>query len=227
MVGQVFSTRFQDEGAALTALRQLEPALQGEALLTSFSAGRRHRFWEHNCVALGASAVEIEPLAGSDPHLAQIGLASFIELFPRDRTSGVEADEYNRLMADYADALRDFTLAHYRAGIPRPGEFWTGIRKTPLPTRLADRLDLYAASGRINMLDHESFEETDWAWLLLGCGLRPHTLEQHVRMHLAKLSSREVAALRQHVQQLTASMPRHMDFVRRVSAPGAPDRVRP
>jgi tryptophan halogenase len=217
IVGHVFSSRFEDEGPALSALRDFEPSLQGDAVLTRFSPGRRHEFWERNCVALGASAVEIEPLAGADPHLAQIGLATFIELFPRDRSSAVEAREYNRVMADYADNLRDFTLAHYRAGAPRSGEFWAATREAPLPTRLADRLDLYAASGRINMLDHDCFEETDWAWLLMGCGMRPKSLEQHVRMHLATLAPQEVTALRQHVRQLAASMPRHMDFVRRLS----------
>lgn len=219
MVGQVFSTRFQEEAAALAALRQLEPSLHSEPVLTRFAAGRRHKFWERNCVALGASAVEIEPLVGADPHLAQIGLATFIELFPRHRSSAVEADEYNRVMAEYADSLRDFTLAHYRAGAARRGTFWQAMREVPLPARLADRLDLYAASGRINMLDFEAVEETDWAWLLMGCGLRPHSLEQHVRLHLARTSAQEVAALRLHVQQLATSMPRHMDFVRRMAAP--------
>jgi len=225
MVGLVFSSGFQNEGAALTALGQLAPSLTSEPLLTKFAARRRRGFWERNCVALGTSAVEVEPLAGADLHLAQIGLATFIELFPRDRSSAVEAHEYNRLMAEYADSLRDFTLAHYRAGSPRDGNFWRAIREVPLPTRLAERLDLYAASGRLNMLDFECVEETDWAWLLIGCDLQPRSIEQHVRLHLASLSAQEVAALRLHVQQLAASMPRHMDFVRRVAAtparPGA------
>ena len=33
-----------------------------------------------------------------------------------------------------------------------------------------DKLDLFGANGRINLLDLESFEEVDWAWLLLGAG---------------------------------------------------------
>lgn len=216
MVGQVFSSRFQEDAAALGTLRQFEPALHGEPMLTQFSAGRRQVFWARNCVALGASAVQLEPLAGADLHLAQLGLATLIELFPRERASRIEAAEYNRLMAEYADALRDFTLAHYRAGPARSGDFWAATRAAVLPARLADRLDLYAASGRLNLLDHEPFEETDWAWLLLGTGCRPQSLEMHVRLHLARQSSQEVTALRQHVQQLAASMPPHLEFIRRL-----------
>ena len=39
------------------------------------SQRRRRRFWERNCVALGASRLELEPLAGADLHLAQLGIA--------------------------------------------------------------------------------------------------------------------------------------------------------
>jgi tryptophan 7-halogenase len=214
MVGHVFSSRFTDEARAFAALQASEPALRSEPVLTRFSAGRRRKFWQRNCVALGASAVELEPLAGASLHIAQIGLGTLIELFPLTRASTVEADEYNRLMAEHADALRDFTLAHYRAGPAQPGGFWAATRATSAPARLADKLEHYAASGRINLLDHESFEETDWAWLLLGSGCRPAALELQIRLRLEKLSLQEVNALRMHVQQLAASMPRHIDFVR-------------
>lgn len=221
MVGLVFSSRHQDESSALAALREAEPALQGEPVLTRFSAGRRRQFWERNCVAIGGSAIELEPLAGADLHLAQVGLANFIELFPRERGSTIESAEYSRVMAEYADALRDFTLAHYHAGPARSGEFWSALRGGPLPESLAQRLDLYAASGRLNMHDHEPFEEVDWAWLLIGSGCRPESLEQHVRLYLGRLSSQEVAALRQAIQQLAASMPPHQEFLRRQAAMAA------
>ena len=39
-----------------------------------------------------------------------------IELFPLDGRSAIEGVEYNRVMAEHADALRDFTMAHYRGG---------------------------------------------------------------------------------------------------------------
>jgi hypothetical protein len=84
-----------------------------------------------------------------------------------------------------------------------------------LPARLAHKLEHYAASGRIELLDHEAFEEIDWAWLLMGTGCRPDALELQIRMQLGKLAPKEVSALRTHVQQVAASMPAHMEFVRR------------
>jgi tryptophan halogenase len=218
MVGHVFSSRFQDGAAAQEALQAFEPALRGEPTLTRFAAGRRRSVWERNCVAIGAAAVELEPLAGADLHLAQIGIATLVELFPRDRHSTIEAAEYNRLMAEYADALRDFTFAHYHIGAARPGEFWSSIRAQALPANLAARLDLYGASGRINLLDHESFEETDWAWLFLGTGFPADSLELQSRLQLAQLAPQEVTALRSHIQRLVQSMPSHGDFLRHQAA---------
>jgi tryptophan halogenase len=214
MVGHVYSSRFADDDTGRANLQRFEPA-QSQPVLTHFSAGRRREFWRRNCVALGAAAVELEPLVGADLHLAQIGLALFIELFPLRRESNVEAAEYNRVMAQSADALRDFTVAHYRAGAPRPGEFWTATRAAMLPALLAEKLDLYGASGRISLLDHETFEETDWAWLLMGAGCVPTTMELQILLRLAKLSVPEVHAMRTQIQQLAASMPPHMEFVRR------------
>ncbi len=214
MYGHVFSSRFQDETSARAELQDFAPGLRGEPLLARFSAGRRRECWAGNCVAIGSSAVELEPLAGADLHLAQVGLANLIELFPRDRTSTIEAAEYNRVMAEYADSLRDFTLAHYLAGAARAGAFWDATRAVEPPARLAHRLDLYAANGRINLLDQEIFEEVDWAWLLIGSGKWPAAIELQTRDALAKLPPQEIAALRAQVQQLAASMPRHVEFLR-------------
>jgi tryptophan halogenase len=118
-------------------------------------------------------------------------------------------------MVEHADALRDFTIAHYRAGRPRAGEFWAAARANALPPELAHKLDLYAAGGRLHVLDHETFEEVDWAWLLIGSGCVPAAIELQVRDRLAKLTPRDVDALRTRVQQVAASMPPHADFVHR------------
>lgn len=214
MYGHVFSSRFQDEASARAELQEFAPGLRGEPLLARFSAGRRREFWAGNCVAIGSSAVELEPLAGADLHLAQVGLANLIELFPRDRASTIEAAEYNRVMAEYAESLRDFTLAHYLAGASRAGAFWDATRAVEPPARLAHRLDLYAANGRINLLDQEIFEEVDWAWVLIGSGKWPDAIELQTRDALAKLPAHEIAAMRAQIQQLAASMPRNVDFLR-------------
>jgi len=213
VAGIVYSSAFTSDDAALDRLRATIPGVSGEPLMRTFASGRRKYLWYRNCIAVGASGVELEPLAGADLHLAQLGLATFIELFPLDGVGAIEAAEYNRLMGEQADLVRDFTLAHYRANATRQGDYWEAIRRASLPERLAQKLDLFRANGRIRMFDHESFEETDWAWVLLGSGCIPQAIELHSKTHLEAVSPERFAPLRASIERLAATMPRHMDFV--------------
>lgn len=222
--GIAYGSAFLDDDAARAALAALEPAGRGEVVLTRIAAGRRQDFWSRNCIALGAAAMQLEPLAGAGLHFALLGLATLVELFPLHRGSTVEATEYNRLMGEHAEALRDFTIACYRAGRGRPGEFWAAARSAGLPAGLAHKLELYTANGRLHVLDQETFEEIDWAWLLTGSGCVPATLELQVRDRLAKLPATTVDSLRARVRQVASSMPPHMEFVRHQLAPPVPKR---
>jgi tryptophan halogenase len=221
LVGHVYSSQFTRDQAAFEELSGAAPGLQAPPRISSFAAGRLQSFWLHNCVALGQAAMQLEPLAGAELHFAQLGLGTLIELFPLRSPSAVEAAEFNRVMAEQADALRDFTIAHYRLGPQRPGAFWAAARALPPPDRLAHRLELFAASGRINMMDFETFEEVDWAWLLLGAKVIPQALELQIRTRLENLNPQQITALRTHVERLVASMPRHGEYVARSSGQGS------
>ena len=215
--GYVYCSRFLDDDTARGAL---SAALSGVADLRveNLRAGRRLNPWVRNCVAIGAAAIELEPLIGADLHGAQLGISALIELFPVGSGSAVEAAEYNRVMHEYGDGLRDFTLAHYHLGAARAGALWNAIRATPLPPRLAHKIDLFSANGRIHMYDFESFEETDWAWLFMGARQVPSALELQIHARVAQIRPEQVAPLREYVQRLVQSMPPHMEFVRRFGA---------
>ncbi len=213
MVGHVFSSAHMSDEDALTRLRQLAPDLR-EPRLQGISAGRRLRPWVRNCIALGEAALDIEPLAGAQLHFAQIGVGTLIELFPLDTRSQIESAEYNRIVGEHADALRDFTMAHYRVNTARTGKFWDAARAEPAPARLAHKLDLYRANGRIVMLDHESFEEVDWAWLLLGSGCLPATLEAQIQRLMEKVTPASVVPLHRQLVELANTMPPHSQYLR-------------
>ncbi len=219
-VGHFYCSAFIDDDAALAKLASVAPGARDARVVAHFKSGRRRRFWEHNCVALGQAALELEPLAGADLHFAQLGIATLVELFPLDGHSTVEGVEYNRVMAEHADALRDFTIAHYRAGPARPEAFWNATRASPIPVTLAHKLDLYGSNGRIDVRDHESFEEVDWAWLLMGVGDIPGALELQMTTLLESVTAAQMDPLRTQIERLAASMPPHIEYVRhQVSAP--------
>jgi tryptophan 7-halogenase len=214
MVGHVYSSTHLGDDEALAQLRKTVPDLRTEPRLTRFSSGRRRHPWIRNCIALGDAAVELEPLAGTQLHIAQLGIGTLVELFPLDARSRIEAVEYNRIMGEHADALRDFTMAHYRANASRTGAFWEATRSEPGPSRLTDKLDLYRASGRIILLDYETFEEVDWAWLLLGSGCLPVTLEAQIQRLVEKVTPADVMPLHRRLVDLAKTMPPHAQSLR-------------
>lgn len=213
VAGYVYSSEFCGDNEAVRQLRHYAPCVS-EPRLCNLRQGRRTRPWTRNCVAIGASAVELEPLIGADLHVAQLGIATLVELFPLDQHGALEAIEYNRVIGEHADALRDFTIAHYRVGMGRSAAYWTAMRAKPLPQALADKVDLYRANGHILLRDHETFDATDWAWLLLGSGCLPDALGLHARANLTNVPVEHIAGLRAAVAQLASSMPGHMDYVR-------------
>ncbi|HEU4485952.1 MAG TPA: tryptophan halogenase family protein [Povalibacter sp.] len=211
VVGSVYSSAFSSDDNAARSL--ISATGCAEPTLMKLQQGRRRCVWRGNCVAMGETAVQIEPLAGANLHVAELGIGLLIELFPLDGDSSLEAVEYNRIMGEFADSLRDFTLAHYRAGRLREGEYWHATRQAAPPERFAQRMDQFRAGARLEMLDHEIFEETDWAWVLLGSGCVPDALELHTRSTIAGARPETFAGLRTSILRLAGSMPRHIDYV--------------
>lgn len=212
--GYVYDSSVLADADAAAQLRQAcgvtDPATR------PLRSGRRARAWVHNVVGLGEAVMQLEPLVGATSHFAQLGVATLIELFPLARATRVEADEYNRLMADEADALRDFTLAHYLCAT-RTEDLWLRARTAPVPERLAARMDLFKANGHVRIYDHETFEETDWASLFLGSGWLPDTLEAQMAMRVRKVTAAEVNLIADQVRGLAESMPPHPVYLRHAS----------
>lgn len=216
-IGFVYSSAFSSDEAAVERLCQASgnsSSSRNVAMACSrLSQGRRKSFWERNCLALGETAIEIEPLAGANLHLTQLGIATFIEMFPIASDTRLEQIEYNRMLGEFADSVRDFTIAHYRTSA-RSEAYWSAVRDAAPPSRLQQKMDLYAATGRIDLRDNEVFDEVDWAWVLLGSGSFPDRIGVHPRSALDQVRADDLATLRDSIERLAATMPRHIDFVR-------------
>jgi hypothetical protein len=146
--------------------------------------------------------------------MVQLGISTFIEFFPLDAHSRVEAIEYNRVLTEHVDALRDFTLAHYLTS--RRSEL-ANMSSAPGLERLFQRLELFKSNGRISTFDHETFEELDWAWLLLGSEYWPDTMELHARSNLHEVLRPDAFdSMKSTIERLVSTMPLHRDYLRRL-----------
>lgn len=134
----------------------------------TFRPGRRERFWSGNCVAIGASAGYLEPLAAPLVLFIQRSLGLLLDHFPDAECHPALSRAYNEHMGQAYDAARDFTIVHYLVS-QRAEPFWRQAREVHVPSDLRWKLELYLENGRLDPGLLTLFPESAW-YGLLGAG---------------------------------------------------------
>jgi tryptophan halogenase len=205
------------EQAALDSLR----ALCGDAALAnvqpgSLRPGRRNMAWIKNCVALGAAAAMIEPLAVSNLQLLRSGILRLLELLPATAVSEIECREYNRRRALELDNARDFAAALYKTN-GRQGEvFWDARRAMSVPSTLDYRIRLYQSLGRVVLYDEEPLENTSWISLFDEQGLQPGRHHPMVHGYATSDLQAHIARTRSIMIEELQKMPLHSEYLNRL-----------
>jgi tryptophan halogenase len=181
----------------------------GDAVVGRIRPGARRRSWIGNCVAIGEAAIACDPIDALDLHVAQGCISHLITLFPATAAESTEADEYNRAMHLFGSNLRDFQAAHYKLNRRFDDPFWDAARDAAVPDSLQRRLDAFEARALIVLNDEESFQESGWASLLLGCGLLPTGYDPRIdavpdEQHIQKVQQRlrDVARVAQQMPKI-------------------------
>lgn len=217
--GCVYSSAHMNEAEATDhLLNNLDGPLAGEPRSLRFVTGRRKKFWEKNCVAIGLSAGFMEPLESTSIHLIQAGVSKLIALFPDATFNPAERDEYNRLTATQFEQIRDFIILHYHATERDDSEFWRYVRTMPIPDTLATKIDLFKSKGRIFRHEDELFGEANWLSVLLGQHIQPRTWDPMVdALNLDDVRDK-VARLHDLIRMTAEKMPTHQAYIDRFCA---------
>lgn len=217
--GHVFCDAFTAETEAADLLMA---SLDGPALadprLIRFTTGHRREMWRKNCVALGLSSGFIEPLESTSIYLVEIGIGRLIEYFPDRDFAPSLAAEYNRLMSQSFESIRDFILLHYHAS-RRDGAFWDYFRTLDLPDRLRHQIELFKATGRVAIYDNAAFAEASWVSIFLGQGICPDRYDARVDYLNREKLVRELDRRRALVDGAARSLPAHDQFISRALNP--------
>jgi len=172
--GHVYSSHYMnDDQAASILMGNLDGEALAEPRLLKFTTGRRKKFWNRNCVALGLAGGFMEPLESTSIHLIQTGISRLLEYFPRGRFDVVDTDEYNRRSIYEFERIRDFLILHYHLNQRSDSPFWIERREMELPAGLNRRIELFRANGRIHREFDELFTEVAWLQVMLGQGVEP------------------------------------------------------
>ena len=141
--------------------------------------GRLDQHWSHNCLALGLSQGFIEPLEATALHLVQVSIELFMQKLEAGQFSYQYQTEYNQLVAERFERVRDYIVAHYKLNTRNDSDYWRANRDN---MKLSDSLkeilhvwysrgDLTKEIARQNISSH--FDEISWHCLLAGYGAFP------------------------------------------------------
>ena len=221
--GHVFSSAWTDKDAAA---RTLMDNLEGEALaqprLLTFVTGRRKKSWNRNVVALGLASGFMEPLESTSIHLVQSGLARLLALFPDQGFDPLLAAEFNRQTEQEYACIRDFLVLHYKATQREDTPFWASRKAMEVPQSLAERMALFASSGRVFSRDEDLFKESSWVQVLLGQGLTPTASHPMTAVVADAQVDGWLGDLARIAERTAASLPGHAAFLAGVKAEPEP-----
>jgi tryptophan halogenase len=206
------------EDAEALLLGNLEAEPIAEPRLLAFKAGRRRLAWKANVVSLGLSSGFLEPLESTSIHLVQSGIAKLLALFPDRSFNPIERDEYNRQMQEVFEDVRDFIILHFKVTRRGDSDFWNYCRTMDVPDKLAAKLDLWRAKGRIFREGAELFGTASWVAVLLGQGMIPDAPEPAAYAADEATVADLLDRMRLSYRHTAERMPTHAEFIARTCA---------
>lgn len=179
--GYVYSSAFisadQAELELRTQLGLLDSDVQARHL--KMKVGQLQQHWYKNCLAVGLSQGFIEPLEATALHLVQTSVELFIEHYQFTSVTDLQQQQYNQLISERFERVRDYIVAHYKLNSRDDTDYWRANRENlHLSDSLLQILDCWY---RRHDLDQEikrqqlssHFGTSSWHCLLSGYGVYP------------------------------------------------------
>lgn len=221
--GYVYSSQYcEADDAEATLLESLEGKPLAEPRYLRFTTGRRRKYWNGNCVAIGLSAGFMEPLESTSLHLIQTGITRFLALFPGLDYDPLAEEEYNRLTAREYERIRDFLVLHYHATTRDDAPLWQYVRTMNIPESLRYKIEHFRRAGRIVADELDLFRNPSWLAVYLGQEVMPEAPTPLTSLRDLGDAREKMSGLARVIDQVADAMPTHQGFIDQHCAIPAP-----
>jgi tryptophan halogenase len=212
--GHVYCSRFiSDDEATAVLMSNLDGEPLAEPRPIRFVTGKRKLAWNKNVVSIGLASGFVEPLESTSIHLVQMGISHLLTYFPAAGFAYADRDQYNHLMSQEFEWVRDFIILHYKATERNDTPFWNYCREMEIPENLRHRMALFRSHGRVFRDGNELFQKLSWIQVMLGQRVQPQSYHPLVDL----ISEKEINKYLKDVEGLIAScvrsMPPHATFI--------------
>ena len=213
--GHVYCSKFtSDDEATHTLLSNLEGEALTEPRPLKFMTGRRKKFWNKNCVAIGLSAGFLEPLESTSIHLIQMAISQLVKLMPDHQSNQAEIDEFNNFFTREYEVIRDFLILHYHVN-EREEPFWAYCRNMEIPESLKQRIELFKSRGRLHIEQDNLFKLDSWLAVMYGQGIEPRSYDPMTENSDQEKIKKQMAHVHSAFIKETNNMPSHDQFIQR------------
>jgi tryptophan halogenase len=213
--GYVYGSQFiSDTHAQDELMSSIEGKPQAEPLKLQFATGRRRRFWNKNCVAIGLSAGFLEPLESTSIHFIQRGIALLLSYFPDRDFNTADMDRYNKTLTGEYERVRDFLVLHYGTTERDDSEIWRYCRSVEKPDSLKERIELFRSHGRLIREENELFPMQSWLYVMVGQNIMPENDDPLVNILDPRQVMDNLNNIRSVIRQCAEAMPKQEDFIR-------------
>ena len=206
------SAHCSDDEAHADLMRSVQGKPLADPRFLRFVTGRRRRFWNRNCFALGLASGFLEPLESTSIHLVTSGLYHLLEHFPDRNFDQANIDSCNEELTTEIERIRDFIVLHYCLTQREDTPLWRYCRSMALPDSLRQRIETYRHTGRIRIRPGELFTDLSWFYIFEGLGVQPDAYDPLIDVLSLPQLKEILGSLAAGNAALTRAAPTHDSF---------------
>jgi len=180
---------------------------------SGFNPGFLANPWKGNCVAIGGSAIVLDPASSLAFDLLYSSIPRLISLIPNDRHCEQEMFEFNRQSNAEAECARDYVIALYKLNGINGQVFWDRCRSMAIPDSLSHRIEIYKSCGRVVMRDGEMVDRMNWTSLFDAGGVHPEQYDVVARSLPMELVTEHLTAIRQTLLEAVSTLPSYHSYL--------------